>query len=123
KAPAAEEPAFRPREDLQAPELIPLLRMTEAEFRERFRGSPIKRTKRRGLLRNVAVALGNARNPAAVPSLAEALRDSEPLVRRPAGGAVGRIGGSEARAALGAAASTEQDPEVLDEIRAALDER
>jgi epoxyqueuosine reductase len=122
KAPAAEEPAFRPRADLQAPELIPLLRMTDAEFRERFRGSPIKRTKRRGLLRNVAVALGNARDPAAVPALTEALRDSEALVRGHAAWALGRIGGAEARAALHAAAGTEEDLEVLDEIGAALDE-
>jgi epoxyqueuosine reductase len=120
KAPPTEEPAFGPRDGLQAPELIPLLRLTEAEFRERFRGSPIKRAKRRGLLRNVAVALGNARDPAAIPALREALRDAEPLVRGHAAWALGRLGGPEANAALQAAAREEEDPYARDEIEAAL---
>jgi hypothetical protein len=47
----------------------------------RFKGSPIKRTKRRGLLRNVAVALGDWGAPEAVPALAAALDDEEALVR------------------------------------------
>ncbi|PJB70223.1 MAG: tRNA epoxyqueuosine(34) reductase QueG, partial [Armatimonadetes bacterium CG_4_9_14_3_um_filter_58_7] len=46
---------------------------TDEHFRERFRGSPIKRIKRRGLLRNVAVALGNTKEPAAIPYLEKAL--------------------------------------------------
>ena len=37
-------------------ELIPLLALNEEDFRQRFRGSPILRAKRRGFLRNVAVA-------------------------------------------------------------------
>ena len=52
---------FRPRNGIgSAPELIPLLSLTEEQFRDRFRRSPIRRTKRRGLLRNVCVALGNS---------------------------------------------------------------
>jgi epoxyqueuosine reductase len=47
--------------------------MTQEEFSARFKGSPIKRAKRRGLLRNVAVALGNWGSPEAVPALAIAL--------------------------------------------------
>src|SRR5262249_24084058 len=60
KAPPGEEPALLARAGLDAPELMSLLRMTEEEFRTRFKGSPIKRAKRRGFLRNVAVALGNS---------------------------------------------------------------
>jgi epoxyqueuosine reductase len=65
--------------------------MTQEEFSARFKGSPIKRAKRRGLLRNVAVALGNWGSPQAVPALAIALNDEEPLVRGHAAWALGRI--------------------------------
>jgi epoxyqueuosine reductase len=100
-----------------------MLGLTDEEFRDRFRGSPIKRTKRRGLLRNVAVALGNSRDPAAVPALCQALaRDAEPLVRGHAAWALGQIGGPEARAALLAASATEADLYVTEEISAALAE-
>ncbi|HIE28802.1 TPA: tRNA epoxyqueuosine(34) reductase QueG [Candidatus Poribacteria bacterium] len=44
-----------------APDLLSLMELSEAEFRVRFKDSPIKRTKRRGFLRNVAVALDNWR--------------------------------------------------------------
>jgi epoxyqueuosine reductase len=122
KAPATDEPAFQPRGDLGTPELIPLLAMTDEEFRARFRGSPIKRTKRRGFLRNVAVALGNARDPSAVPALRTALaRDPEPLVRGHAAWALGRIGGPGARAALQIAAAAETDPSVREEIATAIE--
>jgi epoxyqueuosine reductase len=52
--------AFAPWAGLVAPELEWLLEMTEQDFRERFRGSPVKRTKWRGLVRNACVAAGNA---------------------------------------------------------------
>lgn len=103
------------------PELISLLSITEEEFRERFRHSPIKRTKRRGLLRNVCVALGNARDPQAVPALINALHDAETLIRGHAAWALGCIATEQARAALRAAQATEEDSEVLQEIIYALD--
>ncbi len=114
---------FQPRPITGAsPELIPLLKLSEEEFRERFRHSPIKRAKRRGLLRNVCVALGNLGDPAAVPALAETLRThDEPLVRGHAAWALSRIGGSEARAALEATLHEEMDESVVHEIRCALD--
>ena len=56
--PSSEE-AFLAREGLDGPSLIEWMTMTQEEFSARFKGSPIKRAKRRGLLRNVAVALGN----------------------------------------------------------------
>lgn len=118
---AARHPELAPRPETGArPELIPLLNITEAEFRRRFRGSPVKRTKRRGLRRNVAVALGNARDPAAVPALAEALDDADGLVRGHAAWALGRIGGHAARERLRERAVCERDPDVREEIRLAL---
>ncbi|MGH7409944.1 MAG: tRNA epoxyqueuosine(34) reductase QueG, partial [Candidatus Methylomirabilis sp.] len=73
KARPSEELAFQPRDGLHAPELIPLLELTDEQFRTRFKGSPIRRPKRRGFLRNVAVALGNLGSVEAVPALARAL--------------------------------------------------
>ncbi len=112
---------FLPRPETGgSPELIPLLALTEEQFRERFRLSPIRRTKRRGLLRNVCVALGNIGDPQAIPALIGALHDVEPLVRGHAAWALGRIGGEEAKRALEDALAGEVDEEVRKEIRCAL---
>lgn len=120
KATPTSEEAFQPRDGLFAPDLVPLLSLTEEEFRRRFRGSPILRAKRRGFLRNVAVALGNLKSREAVPALIEALQDPEPLVRRHAAWALGQIASPEARAALTGRLQTESDPEVREEIEAAM---
>src|SRR6266571_7710761 len=115
---------FRPRAGIGSnPELIPLLSLTEEQFRERFRSSPIRRTKRRGLLRNVCVALGNSGDPLAVPALINALSDYEPLVRGYAAWALGRIGGDQAIGALKDALLAESDEEVRKEIGYALQMR
>jgi len=68
------------RQDLQAPNLIELLSLDDKQFKSRFAGSPILRTKRRGFLRNVCVALGNLGDHSALPALEKAARDPEPLV-------------------------------------------
>jgi len=114
---------FRPRDGVgSSPELIPLLSLTEEQFRERFRMSPIRRTKRRGLLRNVCVALGNSGDRRAVPALIGALNDHEPLVRGHAAWALGRLGGEEAKEALLHKLEDEGDVEVRKEIICALGE-
>jgi epoxyqueuosine reductase len=79
------------RADLQAPDLIELLALDDAAFKRRFAGTPMLRTKRRGLLRNVCVALGNARDPRALPALEAAARDHEPLIAEHAHWAIERI--------------------------------
>ena len=115
------EPAFQPRPGLHAPELIPLLDLTEGQFRAKFRGSPILRAKRRGFLRNVCVALGNSRRPEAVPALARTLReDPDALVRAHAVWALGQIGGEGAAAALREARERERDATVQEEILVVL---
>jgi epoxyqueuosine reductase len=68
------------RPDLAAPDLIELLQLDEAGFKSRFAGTPILRPKRRGLLRNVCVALGNTSDVSALPALSQAAKDSEPLI-------------------------------------------
>ncbi len=120
KARPTEESAYQPREGLYAPALIPLLSMNEEEFCGRFRGSPVLRAKRRGFLRNVAVALGNLKNPAAVPALIRALQDHEPLVRRHAAWALGEIGSLEAIQGLNERLAKETDREVREEMEGAI---
>jgi epoxyqueuosine reductase len=122
KAPVSSDAAFLPRAGFAAPELVPLLGLSEDEFRARFRGSPITRAKRRGLLRNVAVALGNLRDLRAVPALEAALHDAEPLIRSHAAWALGRIGGRRAYHVLHDALSTEGDADVREEVISALAE-
>ncbi len=117
----AEDAAFAARPEVGPnPALIPLLGLDREGFKRLFRCSPVLRPRRRGFLRNVAVALGNAGDPAAVPALASALADEEPLVRSHAAWALGRIGGAAARLALGRALASEGDGAVLAEIRLAL---
>ena len=117
-----EEPALKARAGLNAPVLAELLSMDRAAFSRRFRGSPIKRAKRRGLLRNAAVALGNRGDAADIPALTAALSDGEPLVRGHAAWALGRIGGPDARRALSEARDAEADEAVREEIGMAIDE-
>jgi epoxyqueuosine reductase len=71
--------------------LIELLQLDDAGFKSRFAGSPILRTKRRGLSRNVCVALGNTGDESALPALEKAARDSEPLIAEHACWAIGQV--------------------------------
>lgn len=116
----ASHPAFQPGRDSVAPHLLDLITLDEEGFRRRFRGSPIYRTRRRGLLRNVAVALGNWAEPLAVPVLAGALGDPEPLIRGHAAWALGRIATDAARQALAQAMDAETDDWVRSELAQAL---
>jgi epoxyqueuosine reductase len=91
KAPAGREAAFTPRPDLEAVDLVELLSLSAEAFRARFRGTALTRARRRGLLRNAAIALGNRGDPAALPVLERALTDPEPLIREAAQWAIARI--------------------------------
>lgn len=74
----------RDREGGDPPDPMPveeLLAVTDEEFRERFRGSPIKRAKRSGLLRNAAAGLSVRTDTAAISALEAARIDPDPLVR------------------------------------------
>jgi epoxyqueuosine reductase len=108
------------------------LDLDESGFRALFEGSPIRRSRRAGFLRNVCVALGNRRDAGAAPRLARTLaEDPEPLVRGHAAWALGEIGAAAAtgregapvgaiRCALERAAGGDTSPEVCTEARAAL---
>jgi epoxyqueuosine reductase len=79
------------KEELNSPDLIELLSLDENNFKSRFAGSPILRTKRRGLLRNVCVALGNVGDESALPALEKSAQDSEPLITEHARWAISEI--------------------------------
>ncbi len=81
------------RAELATPDLLELLGIDEAEFKRRFAGTPMLRTKRRGLLRNVCVALGNTGDEQALPALEKAAGDTEPLIAEHAQWAVAQIRG------------------------------
>ncbi len=120
-APSGGDPSFAPRSGVSCPDLIQELALTPQEFNLKFKGSPVKRTKRRGYLRNVAVALGNAGDPSAVPVLGQALlNDNESLVRDHAAWALGCIGDQNAIAWLEESTMQEGDSYVLGEINLAL---
>jgi epoxyqueuosine reductase len=79
------------RRDLDTPDLLELLELDDAAFKQRFAGTPILRTKRRGLLRNVCVALGNTGDASALPALEKAAQDREPLTAEHARWAIEQI--------------------------------
>jgi epoxyqueuosine reductase len=74
---APADSAFEPLAESQTSDLI----LSSVEFNQRFKHSPIKRTKRRGYLRNLAVAIGNNGNEIDLPMLQQAMQDDEPLIR------------------------------------------
>ena len=77
--------------DLDQTRLLELLRLSDAEFKRRFANTPILRSKRRGLLRNVCVALGNIGGLSALPDLQRAAQDPETLIAEPASWAMEQI--------------------------------
>ncbi len=84
------DPAFEDKEPPHA--LTEELTLTPQAFNQRFKRTPIQRAKRRGYLRNVAVALGNTGNMHALPILRQnALNDKEPMIREHAQWAIEKI--------------------------------
>ena len=130
-APPAREARLHAR-SLEDWSLERFLTLDEGAFMRLFEGSPIRRARRAGFLRNVCVALGNRREAAAVPALARALAsDPDGLVRSHAAWALGEIGLDIAAegaacsvealvAALGRARDGDPSGEVRGEARAAL---
>ena len=76
------------RPDLVQPDLVELLSLDEAGFKHRFAGTPMLRAKRRGLLRNVCVALGNIGDKKALPALRKVATGPEPLIAEHAAWAI-----------------------------------
>ena len=90
-AQVSHETAFSARESTTGMALREYLRLSDAEFRQLFKNSPMKRIKRRGFLRNVCVALGNAGDLSDLSALERAAADPEPLIAEHAGWAIEQI--------------------------------
>jgi len=85
--------SFEPRPGNVAPSFEELAGLGPEEFRERFAKNPIKRSKRRGLLRNLAVAIGNAGSSEHETLLESLLKDDDPIVREHASWGLVRLRG------------------------------
>ena len=85
------ETTFAMWPQIAAMKLRDYLNLDDDKFRRLFRNSPIKRAKRRGLLRNVCVALGNIGTAEDLPALEAAAADTEPLIAEHAQWAIGEI--------------------------------
>jgi epoxyqueuosine reductase len=91
EVPSADREPLEPRPDSNPLALLPLFELSDEQFRERFRRTPLWRSKRRGLLRNAAIVLGNQRCRDALPVLQRALQSEEPLVREACAWAIEQI--------------------------------
>jgi epoxyqueuosine reductase len=80
KAPVTGAEEFQAREGLVNPALEWLAEMSAEEFREKFRGSPIRRTKRSGLRRNTVIAMGNSGDRKFLPLLERLTVDGDSVV-------------------------------------------
>jgi epoxyqueuosine reductase len=102
-------------------DLIELFELDDDAFRQRFRHTPLWRPKRRGILRNAAIVLGNQRAAAAIPALTRGLSDSEPLIRGASAWALGEIGDHKALNALATRLKSESEASVVEEIDLAIE--
>jgi epoxyqueuosine reductase len=91
KAPLAASAELQPRSELVNPELEWLAQLTLEEFRETFRGSPVKRAKLTGLLRNAAIAMGNSEDQRFLELLRKLSEDEDPVVAEHASWATAKI--------------------------------
>jgi epoxyqueuosine reductase len=91
KSPVTGAQEFQPRDGLVNPALDWLANIGDEEFREKFRGSAIKRAKRSGLRRNAAIAMGNSEDQEFVPALENLKADDDPVVAESAKWALAKL--------------------------------
>jgi epoxyqueuosine reductase len=107
---------LQPLESMNPIDLAALFNLTEADFRRRFRHTPLWRPHRRGLLQSAAIVLGNQHDERAIPALKKGLQDEEPLVRAACAWALGQLQTPAAERLLANRAAIEENPAVLQEI-------
>ncbi|MGY8767363.1 MAG: tRNA epoxyqueuosine(34) reductase QueG [Pirellulales bacterium] len=120
KSPESELVEFQPNPAHDPIDLIPLFDLDDEQFRTRFRKTPLWRSKRRGILRNAAIVLGNNPAPNAIAALTKGLNDIEPLIRGASAWALGSYPEKEVVPLLEDRLEREQDQQVIDELRQAL---
>ena len=121
KKPKPIAPEFEPRPQLQDPDLIDLLEITSSSHRKLVKGTALRRAPRQQLMRNVAIALGNSKNPAAVQPLVKALKTNRyPIVRGHVAWALAELNAKESLPALKQALICEDEDLVVEELKAAI---
>ena len=121
RPPSTQEETFHPLPGMNPVDLAALFSLDDAAFRRRFRGTPLWRSGRRGLLSSAAVALGNAAARAsALEALCRGLNDEEPAVRAACAWALGNDPEAAAREALVRRLEVETDAGVRAEIEVAI---
>jgi epoxyqueuosine reductase len=120
KAPVNPEPAMQPEGSHNPLDLRELLEITDQQFQIRFGNTPLWRAKRRGLLRNAAIVLGNFPSADNIPSLLIGLSDAEPLVRGASAWALGQHRNREVGESLRHQLLSELDENVKKEIKIAI---
>ncbi len=117
---SAERPAdLQPHQAVQSYQLVGILSLSEAAYQSDWLGTAMRRATRSGLRRNAAIVLGNLKDEAAIPALATALQDADPVVRGHAAWALGEM--SPRHPALAAQIQREEDPRVMAEIHSIWD--
>ena len=104
KAPATDKLEFQPREGFVNPALAWLAEISEDEFREVFRGSPVKRAKRNGVRRNALIAIGNSGDSNLLPATERATTDSDDAIAEAAAWAKQQLSAASAFTSRGAPA-------------------
>jgi epoxyqueuosine reductase len=120
RAPIATEKSLQPKSGANPATLAELFALDDAALRERFIHTPLWRRRRRGILRNAAVVLGNRPHQAALPALLQGIEDTDPVIRTACAWALGRYANEPAREALCRRLAVEPDREAREEIEAAL---
>ena len=120
KAPLGNTPSFEPIKEHNPIQLRELFELTDDQFRSRFRKTPLWRPKRRGILRNAAIAMGNDPDDANLSALSLGLKDPEPLVRGASAWALGFHSVKLAKIELKNRHKIETNPVVKNEIWGSL---
>jgi len=116
------QPEFQPDPELVKPLLLPLLTMSNREFKEKYGNSAASWRGKKPIQRNAVIALGNYKDKSAVPALRELLHsDPRPDIRATAAWSLGKIGGAGAREALEQALEQERDEQVRKELIRSLE--
>ena len=116
-----QERSLRPQLEFEAFDLLELLSLDEVAFRQKYRKTPLWRTRRNGMLRNAIIVLGNQKIKEAIPHLFKMLINDDSILRSTAAWAIGRIGGDESLSKLRERLSHETNIEVHKEIVDAIE--